>query len=218
MLSPFLISPPETLYPIPPYPAPMRVFPCPPTYSCLPTFTFPYTGASSLHKTKGLSSNWCLTSPSSATYPVGTIGSLHVYSLVGDLVPGSSGGSGWLILLFFLWGYPKAFLNCTIPLLYVRPYPSPFVSYLYVHAHVCICTDASAHVCTLSGAGQCLPSKSVSGQFPPYLRWGARSLPIKWESSVWLACVCGLCRMRQSPRRAKAHSSWNSLGANQKAT
>jgi hypothetical protein len=31
-------------------------------------------------------------------------GSLHVYSLVGGLVPGSSWGSGWLILLFFLWG------------------------------------------------------------------------------------------------------------------
>jgi hypothetical protein len=31
-------------------------------------------------------------------------GSLHVYSLVGDLVPGNSGGSGWLILLSFLWG------------------------------------------------------------------------------------------------------------------
>ena len=27
----------------------------------------------------------------------------HVYSLVGGLVPGSSGGTGWLILLFFLW-------------------------------------------------------------------------------------------------------------------
>ena len=31
-------------------------------------------------------------------------GSLHVYCLVGGLVPGSSGISGWLILLFFLWG------------------------------------------------------------------------------------------------------------------
>ena len=31
-------------------------------------------------------------------------GSLHVYSLVGGLVPGSSGGSGWLISLFILWG------------------------------------------------------------------------------------------------------------------
>ena len=31
-------------------------------------------------------------------------GSLHVYSLVGGLVPGSSGGTGWFILLFLLWG------------------------------------------------------------------------------------------------------------------
>jgi hypothetical protein len=31
-------------------------------------------------------------------------GSHHVYSLLDGLVPGSSGGSGWLTLLFFLWG------------------------------------------------------------------------------------------------------------------
>jgi hypothetical protein len=42
-----------------------------------PALAFPYTGALSLHRTKGLSS-------------------LHVYSLVGGLIPGSSGGSGWL--------------------------------------------------------------------------------------------------------------------------
>jgi hypothetical protein len=29
-------------------------------------------------------------------------GSLHVYSLVGGLVPGSSGGSGWFILMFLI--------------------------------------------------------------------------------------------------------------------
>ena len=28
----------------------------------------------------------------------------HVYSLVVGLVPGSSGGTGWFILLFLLWG------------------------------------------------------------------------------------------------------------------
>jgi hypothetical protein len=28
----------------------------------------------------------------------------HVYSFVDGLVPGSSGGSGWWVLLFFLWG------------------------------------------------------------------------------------------------------------------
>jgi hypothetical protein len=31
-------------------------------------------------------------------------GSLHGYSLVSGLVPGSSEGTGWFILLFFLWG------------------------------------------------------------------------------------------------------------------
>jgi hypothetical protein len=31
-------------------------------------------------------------------------GPLHVYSLVDGLVPRSSGESGWLILIFFLWG------------------------------------------------------------------------------------------------------------------
>ena len=31
-------------------------------------------------------------------------GSLHVYSFIGGLVPGRNGRSGWLILLFFLWG------------------------------------------------------------------------------------------------------------------
>jgi hypothetical protein len=30
--------------------------------------------------------------------------SLHVYSLVGGLVPGSFGDMGWFILLFLLWG------------------------------------------------------------------------------------------------------------------
>jgi hypothetical protein len=31
-------------------------------------------------------------------------GSFHVYSLVGSLAPGNSGGTGWFILLFLLWG------------------------------------------------------------------------------------------------------------------
>ena len=31
-------------------------------------------------------------------------GSLHVFFLVGGSVPGSFGSSGWLMLLFFLWG------------------------------------------------------------------------------------------------------------------
>ena len=34
-----------------------------------------------------------------------TCGWNHVCSFVDGLVPGSSGSSGWLTLLFFLWGY-----------------------------------------------------------------------------------------------------------------
>jgi hypothetical protein len=69
-----------------------------------PSHGIPYTGASSFQRTKGLSSHWCPTKPSSATYAAGPMGP-SMYSLVGNLIPGSSGVSGWLILLFFLWGH-----------------------------------------------------------------------------------------------------------------
>jgi hypothetical protein len=65
------------------------------THSHLHALAFSYTGASSLHRSKGLSYHWWRTRLSFATY-----GSLHVYSLV----PGSSGGTGFFILLFLLWG------------------------------------------------------------------------------------------------------------------
>jgi hypothetical protein len=42
-------------------------------------------------------------------------GPTHIYSLVGGLVPGSFGGSGYLIL-FFLWG-------CS-PLQFLQPFPN----------------------------------------------------------------------------------------------
>jgi hypothetical protein len=71
MLSPFLVSPAQTPYSIPPPPAFMRVFTNPPTQSCYPTLAFPYTGASCIHRTKGLSSHWCPTRQSSATYVAG---------------------------------------------------------------------------------------------------------------------------------------------------
>jgi hypothetical protein len=54
---PFLGFPPEIPYPIPPPPASMRVLSNPPTHSHLPALAFPYTGALSFHKTKGLSSH-----------------------------------------------------------------------------------------------------------------------------------------------------------------
>jgi hypothetical protein len=70
-----------------PPPASMRVLPHPPTYSCLSTLAFPYPGSSSLHRTKGIPSQWYQIRQSSATYPAGAMGT--PYSLV-----------GWFILIF----------------------------------------------------------------------------------------------------------------------
>ena len=69
----FLVSLPRKTPLIPPLPLfLLGCFP-PPSYSCLPALAFQYTGASGLHATKGLSSNWCLTRPSSSTYAVGAM-------------------------------------------------------------------------------------------------------------------------------------------------
>jgi hypothetical protein len=57
------------------------------THSHITHLASPYVGASSLHRTKGLSFHWCLTRPSSATYPPGVMGPsmctlwLVIYSL-----------------------------------------------------------------------------------------------------------------------------------------
>jgi len=63
-----------------------------PTHSHLNTLAFPYTGEMSLLRNKSVSSYWCQTMTLSATYMAGAMSSLHVYSLVGCLVPWSSGG------------------------------------------------------------------------------------------------------------------------------
>jgi hypothetical protein len=52
-----LFAPWEAPYPIPSPPASMRVVPNPPTHFLLPILEFPYTGVTSLHRTKGLSSH-----------------------------------------------------------------------------------------------------------------------------------------------------------------
>jgi len=57
MLSSSPVSPPETCH------LPLLLRGCSPIYlptpSHFPVLTFPYTGASSLHRTKGLFSDWC---------------------------------------------------------------------------------------------------------------------------------------------------------------
>jgi hypothetical protein len=108
MLSPFLVSPPETPCPIYLPPASMRVLPPttqPPSHPPLPSLP-------GIPPTLG---HRAITGPRTSSPVDAQQGNplLHmwleswvprVYSLVGGLVSGSSGGSGWLILLFFLWG------------------------------------------------------------------------------------------------------------------
>ena len=52
-------------------PVSMRVLPHQPTHSCLSALAFPYLG--SLHRTKGLPSQWCQINQSSATYLAGAM-------------------------------------------------------------------------------------------------------------------------------------------------
>ena len=85
----------ESPYPIPPLPTSMRVFLYSPTHSCLPDLAFPYTGALSLHRTKGFSFHWLMPDKVILCYICSwSCGSFYVYSLVGGLVPGSSVGRG----------------------------------------------------------------------------------------------------------------------------
>jgi hypothetical protein len=94
MLPPYPVSHLQPPYCIPLTLLLLRVLPNPPTHSHLNALAFSYTGVSSLHRTKGIPSHWCQIRPSSYICSW-SHGSHHVYSLVGGLVPGSSGMSGW---------------------------------------------------------------------------------------------------------------------------
>jgi hypothetical protein len=133
-LSWFPLQRPPHPFQRPLHPASMRVFPHSLTHSHFPILAFPYTGPSSLHQGPllplmsskaiplplsypGISLHWAIEPSPRASPPTDVQqghpllymrlehGSFHVYSLVGGLVPGSSGrGSGWYISLFLLWG------------------------------------------------------------------------------------------------------------------
>jgi hypothetical protein len=53
--------------------ASMRVFLYPITHSCLTPLAFPYSRTSNLHRTKGLTSNWCQKGPFSAKFVFGVM-------------------------------------------------------------------------------------------------------------------------------------------------
>ena len=80
MLSPFLVSSLKISYPLPTPPAPQHA------HSPFLSLVFPYTGAYDLPKTKGLSSHWWPTKPSSATYAArDTIPTIFFFSICGLL-------------------------------------------------------------------------------------------------------------------------------------
>ena len=78
MVSSFPVSSSETPYPGLPPPVSMRVLPNPLIHSCLPAPALPYIGASSLHRTKGLSYHGCPTRASSSIYAAGATGCSQV--------------------------------------------------------------------------------------------------------------------------------------------
>ena len=69
----FLFSPAQILYPIPLPFTSMKVIPYSPTHSHLTTLATPYAEVSSLHRTKGLPSQWYQINKSSATYISGAM-------------------------------------------------------------------------------------------------------------------------------------------------
>ena len=124
----------------PPIPSslPVLLYRCSHTHRLLPShLDIPLHWVWSLHRTKGLSSHWCLIRPSICYVGRWSLGSFHVYSLDGGLVPVSSGGSGWLILLFFLW-VVNPFSSLSLVSSFSIRNPSS-VQWVASSIHLCIC-------------------------------------------------------------------------------
>jgi hypothetical protein len=131
MLSPFLVSPLKTPYPLPPPLAHQ------PTHSCSLVLAFPYTGESSLLRTKGFSSHLCPTRPSSTTYVAGARGSTMCTLWLGF--------SPWELCGYWL-------VHIVVPPMGLEVISAPWVLFLYLplgtlHSvqwlaesiHLCIC-------------------------------------------------------------------------------
>jgi hypothetical protein len=117
-LSSFPLANPLSYPPFPLLVHPVKVFTHPYAHSCLTTRAFPYTRAS---QDKGLP---LPEKPEKAVFCYICRWShrpLHVYILVSDLILGNTVGYGWLILLFFLWGYKS------LQFLQASPKPSIWV-------------------------------------------------------------------------------------------
>jgi hypothetical protein len=116
-------------------------------------------------------------------------GSLYVHYLVGGLIPGSSGGAGWFILLFLLWGCkPLQLLGIFLYLVYwepcaqsngwLRSSTSVFVRHWQSLSGDNYIRQAFVGIHKLSGFGDCIwdvsPGGTVSGW--PFLQSLLQSL------------------------------------------
>jgi hypothetical protein len=101
------VSPSRSLLQNPPIPSPcLYEGASPPTHSHPPVLAFPYTGALNTLRPEGLSSHWCPTRPSSATYVASTWVSPCLFFGWWSSPWGlRGGGSGLLTLLLPPWGY-----------------------------------------------------------------------------------------------------------------
>ena len=73
-----------------------------PTHCCFLALEFPYTGAQSLHRTRGLSSHGGLIRPSSDTYAAGAMNPTICFLWLVVQSLGALGDTGQFILLFLL--------------------------------------------------------------------------------------------------------------------
>jgi hypothetical protein len=111
--SPFLVSPPETLYPILPPPASVRVLTHPLTHSLPPPRPdIPLYWGMEPSQDQGPPLS-LMSDKAILCYISWSHRSFHVNTLVDGLVSGNSGWSGWLILLFLLWGCKPLQLPCS---------------------------------------------------------------------------------------------------------
>jgi len=113
--------------------------------------------------------------------------SLHVYSLVGGLVPGSSGGSGWLILSFFLLGCNPLQLLQSFPELFHWGFCTQSDSWLYASSSV------------LSGSGTASQSTVLSRSCQHAL--------LGISNYVWIRCL----QMGSIPRLSSLWMSFSSV-------
>ena len=109
-------------------------------------------------------------------------GSLHVDSLVG-LVPGSSGDTGWFILLFLLWGCkPFSSLDLFSSSCIGEPVLSPINHYEHPLLYLSVTSRASQETAILGSCQQALFGiHSSVCVWEQYMGW----IP-KWDSH-WMA-------------------------------